>query len=228
MKLNTYKNYHICPICNRELPYTRTYFKRKIIHGKEYLHEICKECSDKERYNKEYSNGLLLCHKCNQYKDINEFSAEGSSSPLRNYRRYICKDCYTKFQRDKDINLNDDDKLIKCLRLRFLGARERALKLNIDFNITLDYIKELWNKQNGICALSGIPMTYLLKEGRIPTNISIDKIDRTKGYTIGNIQLVCMACNQIKSDLTEEEMYNFCKKIVEIYENKNNKNTRPV
>ena len=71
-------------------------------------------------------------------------------------------------------------------------------------------------------------MTYLLKEGRIPTNISIDKIDRTKGYTIGNIQLVCMACNQIKSDLTEEEMYNFCKKIVEIYENKNNKNTRPV
>ena len=62
MKLNTYKNYHICPICNRELPYTRTYFKRKIIHGKEYLHEICKECSDKERYNKEYSNELLLCH----------------------------------------------------------------------------------------------------------------------------------------------------------------------
>ena len=60
MKLNTYKNYHICPICNRELPYTRTYFKRKIIHGKEYLHEICKECSDKERYNKEYSNGLLF------------------------------------------------------------------------------------------------------------------------------------------------------------------------
>lgn len=226
MKLNTYKNYYICPICNRELPYTRTYFKRKIIHGKEYLHEICKECSNKEGYNREYNNGLLLCHKCNQYKDINEFSNGGSDSSLRNYRRYICKECYTKSQRNRDINLPDSKKLMKCLRVRFLGAKERALKTNINFNITLDYIKELWYKQKGICALSGIPMTYLLKEGRIPTNVSIDKIDRTKGYTIDNIQLVCMACNQIKSDLTEEEMYNFCKKIVETYENKNNKNTR--
>lgn len=43
---------------------------------------------------------------------------------------------------------------------------------------------------------------------------------------MGNIQLVCMACNQIKSDLSESEMYNFCKNIVEVYENKNIKNPK--
>lgn len=102
------------------------------------------------------------------------------------------------------------------------------MKQNTDFNITIDYLKYLWNKQDGKCALSGIDMTYIFNSGRISTNISIDRIIPSKGYTMGNIQLVCMACNQIKSDLTEEEMYNFCKKIVEIYENKNNKNTRPV
>ena len=85
----------------------------------------------------------------------------------------------------------------------------------------LDYLLDLWDKQNGICALSGIKMTYELKKGRTPTNVSIDKIDRTKGYIIGNIQLVCMACNQIKSDMSEELMYYFCKKIVEHYESKN-------
>lgn len=228
MKLNTYKKYYTCPTCNRELPYTRAFFKRRIIHGKEYLDDICKECSNKEIINREFNSGLLLCHKCNQYKDVNNFSVNGSDSSLRDYRRYICKDCYTNSQRNRDVNLDNDEKLDKCLKARFLGARERALKSSANFNITLDYIKDLWNRQDGICALSGVPMTFLLREGRTPTNVSIDKIDRTKGYTIGNIQLVCMACNQIKSDLTEQEMYNFCKKIVEVYENKNNKDTYSV
>lgn len=29
-----------------------------------------------------------------------------------------------------------------------------------------------------------------------------------------------MACNQMKNDLTEEQLYEFCKKIVNKYENK--------
>lgn len=65
-------------------------------------------------------------------------------------------------------------------------------------------------------------MTYELRVGRTPTNVSIDKIDHTKGYTMDNIQLVCMACNQIKNDLSNEEMYKFCKAIVNKYEDKNN------
>ena len=36
-------------------------------------------------------------------------------------------------------------------------------------------------------ALSDIDMTYELRVGRTPTNVSIDKIDHTKGYTMDNI-----------------------------------------
>jgi hypothetical protein len=71
-----------------------------------------------------------------------------------------------------------------------------------------------------------VDMTFIFNSGRISTNISIDKIVPSKGYTMGNIQLVCMACNQIKSDLSESEMYNFCKNIVEVYENKNIKDPK--
>ena len=46
-----------------------------------------------------------------------------------------------------------------------------------------------------------------------------DRIDKTKGYIIENVQLVCMACNQIKSDMSEDWMYYFCKNIVDNYEN---------
>ena len=228
MKLNTYKNYRTCPICGRNLPFSRKFFKRVNRKGQESLHLVCRECEDKKALEEEWKEGKLLCHYCGEYKPIECFSPNGGGSSIRNNRRSICNECNSKRQRYHDLSLSDNKKLDKCLRFRFLGARSRALNSNIEFNITFEYIKELWNEQKGICALSNVPMTYLLKEGRTPTNVSIDKIDRTKGYIKDNIQLVCMACNQIKSDLTEEEMYNFCKKIVKTYENKNNKNTRPV
>jgi hypothetical protein len=76
-------------------------------------------------------------------------------------------------------------------------------------------LHELWNKQNGICALSGIPMTYCFDSGRVPTNVSVDRIDSTLGYIRGNTQLVCMAVNQMKSDLTIEQLKYFCKSILE-------------
>jgi hypothetical protein len=123
------------------------------------------------------------------------------------------------------LSLEGEAKLKKCLRHRLLGARDRAIKQNISFSLDLESIIDLWYAQNGMCALSGLPMTFELKQGRVPTNVSIDKIDRTLGYIKGNIQLVCMACNQIKSDLTDAEMYNFCKNIVKNYENKNNIST---
>ena len=66
-------------------------------------------------------------------------------------------------------------------------------------------------------------MTYDLFKGRTPTNVSIDKIDSTKGYTKNNIQLICMECNQMKSDITEDELYDFCKSILENLDKKKKK-----
>ena len=225
MKLNTYKNYRTCPICNRTLPFSREFFKRTNKKGQESLHLICRECEDKTALESEWKDNKLLCHYCKQYKPIECFSANGGNSTTRNNRRSICNECNTKRQKYHDLSLSSEEKLKKCLRFRFLGAKDRARRNNLEFNLTLDYIIYLWNQQKGKCALSNINMTYTLKEGRTPTNVSIDKIDRTKGYTMDNIQLVCMSCNQMKNDLSEEELYNFCKAIVNKYENKNNKST---
>lgn len=41
---------------------------------------------------------------------------------------------------------------------------------------------------------------------RVPTNVSVDRINSNLGYIKGNLQLVCMAVNQIKY---------FCKSILE-------------
>ncbi|UVY48073.1 MAG: hypothetical protein [Bacteriophage sp.] len=52
-------------------------------------------------------------------------------------------------------------------------------------------------------------MTYYFDSGRVPTNLSVDRIDSSLGYIKGNIQLVCMAVNQMKSVLTVEQLKYF-------------------
>lgn len=52
-------------------------------------------------------------------------------------------------------------------------------------------------------------------EDRINTNVSIDQIMPSKGYTIDNIQLVCMAVNQLKSDLDMDTILILCSAIVD-------------
>lgn len=224
MKLKSYKNYRECPICKQVFPLTRDYFMRYGNVGG--YHTICRSCEKHLNIENEWKDGHLLCHKCFQYKDENEFSPNGSNSNIRNNRRYICKKCTTERQREHYSKLDINKKLETCLRFRLLGAKDRATRNNIPFDLDLQYIISLWETQKGLCALSELPMTCELKQGRTSTNVSIDKIDKNLGYVKGNIQLVCMACNQIKSDLLEDEMYNFCKNIVKVYENKNNINPK--
>lgn len=221
MKLNEYKNYRVCPCCGGTFPLNREYFKRLKTDKGEGFHSVCKTCENEARRSRECKDGKLLCHGCGEYKDKEEFSLKGGNDPIRENRRTLCKSCYTERQKTRNKALPDSKKLVKCLRWRWLGARDRSKRHTVDFSLSLEELENLWQEQNGTCALSGIKMTYELQNGRTPTNVSIDRIDQSKGYTAGNIQLVCMACNQIKSDLSEEEMYHFCKKIVEHYESKN-------
>ena len=98
--------------------------------------------------------------------------------------------------------------------MRFLAARDRANKKGIPFNLTKEYLKELWDEQEGKCAISGIEMTFDQCKGRTATNVSIDQINPNEGYVIGNVQLVCMAVNQFKSDFSMDEIYMFCESIL--------------
>jgi len=85
--------------------------------------------------------------------------------------------------------------------------------------LTLEMMMTLFNKQNGLCAISGVEMTHILQGGRCPSNISIDRIDSTKGYEPDNVQLVCALVNTMKMQYTKEELIGWCQKIVEYNSN---------
>lgn len=159
-------------------------------------------------------NGNLLCYSCKEYKPLDCFD-RNPGKWFRAEKDTRCKECKKKaYLRRKEKNRGSKD-LNRLLYERFHGLKDRSNKKNIDCNIDLQYLHELWDKQKGLCALSGIPMAYYFDSGRVPTNLSVDRIDSSLGYIKGNIQLVCMAVNQMKSDLTVEQLKYFCKSILE-------------
>lgn len=85
-----------------------------------------------------------------------------------------------------------------------------ANKKMLAFEIDIDFIVHLWYKQNEMCALTGIKMVHTYKNLR---TVSIDRIDSSKGYTKGNVQLVCKAINLGKLQHSNCEMLEFIEEI---------------
>lgn len=214
--------YQVCKYCGKSLPKTRKFFVRHTKDGHDIISDICKDCYNQSKYDSEWKDGKLRCHACNEFLDPESFSIDNSRSELRvrNQYRYICKKCEQQRAINHRNSLSDSDKLIRLLRERLLHAKNRAKSKNMYFDLTKEFILDLWDKQKGKCALTGLDMTYDRYTGRTYTNVSIDRIDTNKGYTKDNVQLVCMAANQSKSDLTDEQLYQVCKGIVDKYESK--------
>lgn len=159
-------------------------------------------------------DGNLLCYSCKQYKPLDCFD-KNIDKWFRAEKDSRCKECKRNaYLRRKEKNRGSKD-LNRLLYERFHGLKDRARKKDIQCNMDLQYLHELWNTQKDLCALSGIPMTYYFDSGRVPTNVSVDRINSNLGYIKGNLQLVCMAVNQMKSDLTIEQLKYFYKSILE-------------
>ena len=85
----------------------------------------------------------------------------------------------------------------------------------VDPDLTVPVLLDLFKKQNYKCAKTGIKLTHLKGQGKVDTNISVDRIDSTiKLYTLSNIQLVCYRYNIMKGDMNEKELANWCNLIL--------------
>lgn len=202
-----------CQKCNKELEKEKSFYHRKT--SPDGYATICISCTkiSKPRKIVHIKEGLLLCLNCKQYKNLEEFSIDNKCLHRDCKFRY-CKQCHSEMIIERKINKRGKPTLERLITMRFLGARQRAKVNDLVFDIDKEFLNELWNVQQGKCAISGTQMTYEYYKGRIPTNLSIDRKDSNRGYTKDNTQLVCMVVNQMKSDLTMEELLNFCESIL--------------
>lgn len=109
----------------------------------------------------------------------------------------------------------------------FSSVRTRARLRNKEFSITIEDIDNLYIKQNGKCALTGIDITFntCKKLGTakiVRGNASVDRKDSTKGYTVENIQLVDKDVNFAKQAKSDEDFIKMCELVVNFNRKKKN------
>lgn len=133
----------------------------------------------------------------------------------------MCKSCAPKFYRQglgkgkhKGVGLIPRTFYDKIKRNSIMGTRASR---QMDFDVTIEQLWELYQRQDGKCALSGIQLK--LNEEKVPVRnksystyvtASVDRINSNDGYTINNIQWVHKRVNLMKNAMTDEQFIYLC------------------
>ena len=103
----------------------------------------------------------------------------------------------------------DSAKRIAMVRAVVHGARYRASKKNLDFDISE---KWFWDRF-GKCEVTG--MDLVIGKG-YHNSVEIDRIDPAKGYTKDNCRLVAASFNRAKSSWTDENVKEMARNLLGI------------
>ena len=101
-------------------------------------------------------NMAKTCITCNRSLSKTEYTKN----------RNVCKRC-TSFQRNVARNHTPES------YITIVYNKLKSARVDMEWDIDLDHIKTLWQKQDGRCALSGVFMTWHGGEGRQDLNASI-------------------------------------------------------
>lgn len=137
------------------------------------------------------------CNLCNQERSDADFWPSEISQTKRAPR---CSQCMATARRR---NIDSPE---SYLRRTFSQLKSQRTKSDFTWDITVEDVLALWDAQDGLCAISGLPMTWLKTGRRNPTNASIDRIHPDIGYRPDNVQLTALQANLIKGSLDAAEL----------------------
>lgn len=190
-------NFKKCSHCKIEKTRDNFVINKRSSDG---LSSWCKECSYKidKRY---FTYKCVDCGK--YYHRIKHNSTEKESSKTNR-----CLKCAKeKIKRDNggvDISYKGTENFAGQT---FSAWESSARRRNIEWNISRKQIEEIYKKQNGFCALSGIKMQPHIKSLYRP---SIDRIDSNKGYNVNNVHFVCSMVNMMKNKFEINNFIEMC------------------
>lgn len=84
----------------------------------------------------------------------------------------------------------------------FHRSKKNAFHREIQFELTRAEFDAVVRRSDGRCEVTGIPFTLAneTKSKRRPFAPSLDRIDSERGYSPGNVRLVCICVNAALSD----------------------------
>jgi hypothetical protein len=90
---------------------------------------------------------------------------------------------------------------------KYYSSKKSAKEKGITHTLTPAFLKELWKKQKGLCAVSGVEMGFV---GTGWCAGSIDRINPDLGYTPSNVQWTCWRINDAKSNMQNSDFVAMC------------------
>jgi len=103
--------------------------------------------------------------------------------------------------------------------LAFFNRNKRsAQKRNLEFNLTIEELWDIYIKQEKKCIYTKFPIAFnddVLECGLLGSSANVDRIDSLKGYTKENCCLVFKDINFMKQNFSKDKFINYCKIISE-------------
>lgn len=93
----------------------------------------------------------------------------------------------------------------------FEMKRKGGLHRGFAWDLTPEYVIQLYKEQEGCCALTGWPIEWA--EKGLTATVSIDRIDSSEGYLKGNIQLLHKDVNMAKQQYSQEYFISMCQSV---------------
>jgi 16S rRNA C967 or C1407 C5-methylase (RsmB/RsmF family) len=155
---------------------------------------------------KEYNRAYYL-------KNKDKFNTEEKKAQRKKYyedHKEWFKEYYKKYFGHKRVNQKRDETLLaNGVYTKYHSIKARAKIKNIDFNI--EYADIVIPDK---CPLLGVPFEVGKNN---PYNPSVDRIDPTKGYVKGNIEVISELANRMKSNANKEQLVTFATNILNRY-----------
>lgn len=129
------------------------------------------------------------------------------------YYRYSCSECGrildSKTKPNKCLHKIGTEEEIKNRVWKNIVRNALGVKSGrnrLPFDLTERFVFSLFKKQNGLCAISNLPLI-------LGNNASLDRIDSSKGYIKGNVQWVDKYVNLAKGHLSEDFFIQLCRRV---------------
>lgn len=90
---------------------------------------------------------------------------------------------------------------------------QKGRKKTYELTVTMEQAWELFQKQKGKCALSGLPLDFPKDRNPHGGTASFDRINSEKGYTVDNVQWVHKDINRLKNVFQQTYFIELCKTV---------------
>lgn len=154
-------------------------------------------------------NGKIRCSKCETFKPLSMFALS-----IVKVGCGRCKPCHTKNAAKKRLAPERQQQERELTRKSMSGTgwarglRTLCKKGTPDTDITVEWLRELWNTQGGKCALSGLSLsTQMIEAPGDPLRVSCDQIQPAAGYYKRNVRLVCCAVNKGRRNHDDDRIH---------------------